>query len=275
LIYLLASSIPEVQRSSFTATTRSCVVCRNPCGLFCDVCLKSLAYCAINSYGTAIKDDGKITSTLLSTDRHPADDLCILSSMCLVKLSVSAEDGSDALDLASISYILRAALLLEYAWSHSKSNFQILLVLVKLYSRMGCGSLAMRAYQRLGVKQIQRDTLSHTMFDRISSLHPHAFGHSTGNSSELRSPLDHLSDQQSMYRSAIVQTNKNLWKSFRLGSYNSVVGITEFNESLSYSMAKIMSVVESRRISRLVKPTTPLLSSYSLLRKCMWPSYFA
>jgi len=235
-----------------------CTSCKTPCGIFCGVCLRVLVQSGVHSYKIALDDDGKITKSLLTTDRHPADDLCILSAMCLVKLSlIDSKTSEDVLTRAS--FLLQATALLEFAWTHSKSNFQISLILVRLYSYLGCGSLAARAYQRLAIKQIQVDTLSYTLFDRISTLHPHPFSHAPDGVAPYPSPLEQLSKHQKFYKSAVSQINKNVWLSFKHGSYNSIFVIREVAERLSQSMSAVMSAIESRRVSRLVEPNTPLM----------------
>jgi len=225
----------------------------------------------MESYRNAIDDDGVITKSLLATDRHPADDLCILSAMCFIKLSITTP-GSITPEFRSdthVSRLLQATVLLENAWSHSKSNFQISLLLVKLYSSLGCGSLALRAYQRLGLKQVQLDSLSCILFDRISTLHPHPVQHNPDESSESRNPAEYLEKQQKFYKAARGQISKNRWKCFEQGSYNSIFEITQVSEMLFHSMSSISSVVESRKIARLLTPGTPLTAlscGYDILR---------
>lgn len=170
---------------------------------------------------------------------------------------------------SSTGHWLRATALLEYAWSHSKSNFQISLLLIKMYAYMGCGSLAMRAYQRLNVKQIQHDTLSHCIIDQLSTLHPHPFGDISDDFPILRSPQEQFKEHRKLYSNAPNQVNKNKWKAFQLGSYNSIVELVEFQEHLLNSMTKVMSIVESGRISRLLEPSTTLEPGYEVM--CMYP----
>ena len=281
LFYLLKSSRAEVERSRSPAhkplkTEFTCIQCSNPCGVYCRFCLGRLAEDSLKSYKSAIDDDGQITKNLLPTDRHPADDLCILSAMCLVKLFFADKKSvEESLHTMKASYLLQATMLLEYAWSRSKSNFQISLLLVRLYSYLGCGSLSMKAFQRLAVKQIQLDTLSYTLFDRISTLHPHPFGHLPDGSTKFRSPIEHFQKQQKLYRNAREQVSKNIAVAFKHGSYNSIFEVTEASEALSKSMSAAMSIVEQRRISRIIQPDTPLTSvssGYDVLRKSDLPT---
>jgi len=237
----------------------------------CKVCLEAIAKEAIQSYRIAIDDDGRISKTLLKTDQHPADDLSILAAMCFVKLSlVGAKKEAEPLARTSTTYALQATALLESAWQHSKHNFQISLMLIRLYKYLGCGSLAMRAYHRLAIKQIQLDTLTYTMFDRLSSLDVHASNQFPAVSSKERTPLGHLQEQQDVYKSSQEKITKNTWLSFKHGSYNSIFEMREVSEMLANSMAAAMSVIECRKISRLTEPRTPLTEishGFDLLRK--------
>jgi N-terminal acetyltransferase B complex non-catalytic subunit len=267
------SSVPEyehMQNPRILPSRRHffCHGCCQPCGVYCGTCLETLARTVMQLYGRATNDDEEITKALLPTDRHPADDLSILSAMCLLKLSF-VDEGKGSKTLNRVSNVLQAALLLEYAWSSSKSNFQISLLLVRLYVHLGCGSLAMRAFQRLGVKQIQLDTLSYTFFDRISSFHPHPFGASLHDFSQFLSPVEHFRIQQKLYRTSSKLIRKNCWLSFENGNYNSVLELEEFEKNLSQSLSAAMSVVESKKISRLMKvhaPSDEFSYAYDILR---------
>jgi len=42
------------------------------------------------SYKKIIKDNKDVAKELLPTDRHPADDLCLLLAMCLSRFEVMA-----------------------------------------------------------------------------------------------------------------------------------------------------------------------------------------
>ncbi|KAE9381361.1 hypothetical protein N431DRAFT_424923 [Stipitochalara longipes BDJ] len=262
LRYLLSCALPEHERIQSPTKAQAdfnCTLCSQPCGLMCKPCLEVIAKEAIQSYRVAMDDDGRISKTLLKTDQHPADDLSILAAMCLIKLSLmSAVQETEPLTRASTTYALQASALLESAWLHSKHNFQMSLMLIRLYKYLGCGSLAMRAYHRLSLKQIQLDTLTYTVFDRFSSLDVHASSRSTAISSKERTPLSHLQEQSNLYKSSQEKITKNIWLSFKHGSYNSIFEMREVSEMLSGSIAAAMSVIESRKISRLTEPGTSL-----------------
>lgn len=281
LIFLITSSISESKRRISRGRllrgqepTATCSRCSTKLSdEYCGLCLTDLAWAATKSYRLAINDDGGITSTLLATDIHPADDLAILAAMCLAKLSMkrTSDPSSEQLDNPAVYHLLQAAVLLEYAWSHSKANSQISLMLTKIYYSLGCGSLAMRAYQRLGVKQIQNATLSHYMFDGISTFHPDHF--TSDDSSPSRSAIEELRNQQRIYKNAPKQISNKIWSSFEHNNYNTIFELEQVKEALAYNVSAVMSVIESRKVSRLIQPNAPLTASscgYDILRKCAY-----
>lgn len=250
----------------------TCICCSKACSQYCASCLETLAHDAAKLYLCAV-DGGRSEWNLLPTDRHPADDLAVLTAMCFIKLSKTGIETSDELlTSAETSYILQAIALLEHAGSHSQSNFQVWQLLIRLYTRLSCGSLAMRAYGNLALKQIQLDTLSYSLFDRISSFHPHPFGHVLEDSEKFKTPIESLQKQQKLYRGARSHISQNSWLSFKHGSYNTVFELREVSQTLSCSLAAVMSVIENRRISRLVPgsaPTDVQDGGYDILCKFM------
>ncbi|TVY14865.1 N-terminal acetyltransferase B complex subunit arm1 [Lachnellula arida] len=252
LRYLLTSSLPEYEIREGAAYKSSH---KDSSGQYSTSLLIQLAQDAAKLYLAAV-DGGRAAWHLLPTDTHPADDLCLLSAMCLFKLALGNTEDSEPLSDAKSSYVLQATALLEYALTHSQPNFQMSLLLIRLYYYLGCGSMAMHAYQRLGLKQVQLDTLSYTLFDRISTFHPHPFSHSVSDSSPYRTPMESLQKQQKMYRNSRDQISKNIWLSYKHGSYNSIFEIKEVSDTLSRTLSAAMSVVESRKISGLIPSKT-------------------
>jgi len=276
LRYLLVSALPEHERRQGPAYRSGvvairCAYCKESCKEFCKICLKSLAADSIRAYKAAIDDEGRITKTLIITDTHPADDFCVIAVMCLMKLSMMDEEPvSEPLSKSKTTYIIQAILLLEYCWTRSKPNFQLSFVLIRLYNYLGCGSLAMRAYQRLSLKQVQLDTLSYTLFDRISSQHPHKFGHVPDGSSASKTIIEHFQKQQKVYRNSRGQITKNMWTSFQKSNYNSIFEMKEVSDTLSHTLSAAMSVIESRKITRVTEPAKALsgiFGGYEILRK--------
>ncbi|KAB8302834.1 hypothetical protein EYC80_006174 [Monilinia laxa] len=135
LTYLIMSSLPEHERRSSPLRKAgelsfTCTHCSSPCEVYCGVCLEQVSQNSIAAYTSAIDDNGKISKSLLPTDRHPADDFCTLAAMCLMKLSISGSSDADgSLKSKHVAYALQAAVFLEYGWSQSKSNSDFSLLL--------------------------------------------------------------------------------------------------------------------------------------------------
>ncbi|CAD6448066.1 2ed61336-c5c5-4340-ab1c-4ca208159de1 [Sclerotinia trifoliorum] len=262
LNYLVMSSIPEHERRSnplhkVGQQSFICTYCSSPCEVYCDVCLQQLSKNSIAAYTSAMSDD-RVSKSLLPTDRHPADDFCTLAAMCLMKLSLSgSSDVEGPLNSKKIAYALQAAVFLEYGWSKSKSNSDFALILVRIYSSLGCGQQAMKAYLHLSLKQIQLDTLGYIILDRISSMHPHPFPTAPDGSSENLKPLDHLKNQRKMYRNCRHQVSNNTWKAFEHGSYNTIFQFQEFSNIITKTSSAVSSAVETTKISRLLKQDAP------------------
>jgi len=197
--------------------------------------------------------------------------------MCLIKLALASTEDSEPLASTKVSYLLQATALLEYALTHSEPNFQMSLLLIRLYYYLGCGSMAMHAYRHLGLKQIQLDTLQYVLFDRISTFHPHPFTHTISNSPPYRTPIECLQKQQKMYRGSREHISRNIWLSYKHGSYNSMFEIKEVSDTLSRTLSAAMSVVESRKIFGLI-PLKPETSSsdggYGVLRRLSCTFFF-
>jgi N-terminal acetyltransferase B complex non-catalytic subunit len=277
LSYFIKSSLTETTRATFNdrlgVSGFSCYWCNETCGTYCTSCLQSLATESLQNYYCTMDDDGGVGEGLKSTDQHPADEWAILVAMSLIKLAGCRpwipNESHDMFSRLDAQQLLRAALTLEYAHTHSKPNPQILLLLIRLYSQLGAGSLAIRAYGRLGIKQVQGDTLSYTLFDRISSLHPHMVDDSIV-AEEARDPSKHMKKLQRLYRNFRNQIITNSWRSFEHGSYDSIFQLMDVSGKLSGSMTAAMCAIELRRIDRLTQPNavlTPNSHGYDVLRK--------
>ncbi|TQS36684.1 hypothetical protein Golomagni_02856 [Golovinomyces magnicellulatus] len=226
-----------------------------------DTLLLKLAGESMMLYKTAIGTSEHVTGKLLATDRHPIDDMAILASMCFIKLGLGNENNKDNfLESNKCLRIIQATALLEYAWTYSKHNFQISLLLIRFYSFLGCGSLALRAYRRLALKQIQLDTLSYTLLDRISTFHPHPYDQLIDGMTAKNSPIDYLTKQDRLYQKITGQISSNIWLSFQHGSYNSIFEMREVSERLSRGLSAATCVIESRRISRLLVPSNDVIA---------------
>lgn len=211
---------------------------------------------------------------LLPTDTHPLDDMAIMAAISLIKLTATPyprfwAKPYDFEKRHGHQRLIQAAALLEFAHSKSAANTQILLLLVKLYSMMGAGSLALRAYNKLNIKQIQGDTLGYIIFDRISSLHPHPVQDEINGTTQTLDPAANIANVQRMYGNVPAQINNNCKRSFEAGSYDSVCQLVNASDKLSRSIGTAITVVELRKIVRMTDQNavfTKQSQGYDLLR---------
>ncbi|KXT10101.1 hypothetical protein AC579_9707 [Pseudocercospora musae] len=103
------------------------------------------------------------TSLDLGARNRVAADPCFLAVSGLVKLFAGSSNES---------YLLQAAFLTENLLKFNEHVHEARLILVYIYMRLGLGSNAMRLFDSLNVKEIQFDTVGHTLFTRLSTIHP-------------------------------------------------------------------------------------------------------
>ncbi|KAI5358923.1 putative N-acetyltransferase B complex, non-catalytic subunit [Septoria linicola] len=103
------------------------------------------------------------TELVLGPRKRAAADPCFLAISGLVKLY------SDSRDQA---YLLKSAYLAEQLLNFEPHVHEARLILVYLYMSLGLGSEAMRLFDSLSIKEVQYDTVGHTLFTRLSTIHP-------------------------------------------------------------------------------------------------------
>lgn len=252
----------------------------------CENCLTVIIKHGMDIYDHALngwKDKQLGPLGVKPTDCHPGDEAAIMAAMALIKLGGSpdridenfAKDGEkrDLLFQERHGHrrFIQAAALLEYAHSKSPANPQVLLLLVKIYTSLGAGSLAMRAYVRLNLKQIQNETLGYILLDRISSMHPHACADIMTHEDPVPfDPATELAKLHVNYKRFKEQIERNYWTCLEKGNYGSVFQLMDVNEKLAPSLAGAMSVVERRKLLRMTGLDTDFTKSshgYEILRK--------
>ncbi len=176
------------------------------------------------------------------SDNKPGDDACILAVMGLVLLSETVHKR----------YLIHITPLLEFLLERSKHNYQALLILVRVYIMLGAGSLAMKTYRRLAIKHLQHETLSHVLFTRLATIHPHPT-HMVNNSSvekKDKDPVEGLGVALESYRSSARQSAFGKRIFLEKGRYNMLLGALQVEETMKRSFCKVMWVLERRRMKR-------------------------
>lgn len=183
-------------------------------------------------------------------ETQPSDDLCLLAAMSLLK-------GSDhqlrTAENKSPSHVLIcAAAIIEHLLQKSPHNYHALLLLVRIYLLLGAGSLAMKTFSKLSVKQMQFETVSHNLYTRLSTIHPHAAPATEGTESKDYNPQSALTQILSFYRHADATSTRSQTSGLDHGSYVNVEGALDLQKRLNQSICRRMSAIEARRMQRLV-----------------------
>lgn len=179
-----------------------------------------------------------ITSLDLGGRDRGAADACFLAVSGLVKLYNDTEDWT---------YLLQSAHLTERLLKHNEHIHEARLILVYIYMRLGLGKLAAHYFESLSVKEVQHDTIGHTLFTRLSITHPF-------HTSETR---DWFEPHERTYKALGVYTrHEDKLADCEAGvlqhsQTGMIFDLHELRESLRLSLARRMTVLEHRRIARL------------------------
>ncbi|CEP15697.1 hypothetical protein [Parasitella parasitica] len=164
---------------------------------------------------------------LEKTEMQYGDEFVILASHVMLDLYRQEHQTS---------FLIQAICLLETALVKSIHNFQIKLVLVRLYAMIGVYTRPFEIYETMDIKQIQFDTILHYFTDRFASL---------GCVDKLETLLY---DGLSIYKSNEVETPEMLVKAYQFGTFSKIQEFIEFRRRLDTSLQHAISRAEILRL---------------------------
>lgn len=182
-------------------------------------------------------------------ESRPSDDLCVLAAMGLLRfssnwLSPNQEEIPDIM-------LIRAAAILERLVVDSPHNYHGLLLLARIYLRLGAGSLALKSFSKLSVKQMQFETVAHNLFTRLATVHPHSAPPIEGAEYKDFNPQSAFVQAMVFYLNANVTSTRQRSNGLEYGSYVNVEGTIELQRRLKNSICHRMWALEVRRVQRL------------------------
>lgn len=181
---------------------------------------------------------------LPETELQPADDLAILAANALVSAWVIARKEP---------YLHQALVVLEYASSRSKQNYQFRVLAVRLYRLLAANTPAVSHYRTMDVKQVQTDTLSHLILSRGSTYSLAPVG-DVGMTQECIAASD-------IYNQNSSDTADMILKAFQFEKYSQITEFVEFEDRLDNSLQRDLTRLEYVRM----KFTTEKLEPEALL----------
>jgi N-terminal acetyltransferase B complex non-catalytic subunit len=177
-----------------------------------------------------------------STDdrRRVKADACFVAISGLVRAFEQTKDTS---------YLLTSAYLAERLVQAHEHIHEARTILVYLYMRAGLGSLAIRMFESLRVKEIQHDTVGHALFTRLSLAHPFGTGPTKKDTIE---PFKKASKALEVY----IRSEEKLAESeagiLSHGQTGMIFDLQELRDSLRTSLARRIIHLEQRRLDRML-----------------------
>ncbi|EEP79941.1 predicted protein [Uncinocarpus reesii 1704] len=181
-------------------------------------------------------------------ETQPSDDFCLLAAMSLMRVHKETRH----LQPYPSSVLVQAAGILEHLLLKSPHNYEALLLLVRVYLLLGAGSLALKTFAQLSVKQIQYETVAHNLFTRISTVHPQSAPPFAGLERKDFEPQTALRQALIFYRNGVNSTTHARSAGLDNGSYVNVEGSIDLQKNLKDSVCRKMWALELRKIQRLV-----------------------
>lgn len=177
------------------------------------------------------------------------DDLCILAAMALLRTDGSSQTHTQVPENA----VIRAAAILEHLLSDAPDNYEARLVLVRAYLLMGAGSLALKHFSKLSVKQVQSETVAHNVYTRISTIHPHS-APPIYEEREYRAldPQASMIQSLNFYRASDISSLKFRARIFEEGGYVSALDSVKYRNRTNASIVRRIFALDVRRIQRLI-----------------------
>lgn len=131
-------------------------------------------------------------------------------------------------------------------------------MLVRVYVILGAGSLALRAYKRLGIKNLQHETVAHMLYTRFSTIHPrlvHTYDNMILTDNE-KDPAKALGVALSSYGTSARQATVGKRSFLEMGRYHMLLDLLEVEAGIKGSFSRLMLLVERRRMQRLCQETS-------------------
>ncbi|KAJ3054397.1 N-alpha-acetyltransferase 25, NatB auxiliary subunit [Rhizophlyctis rosea] len=162
---------------------------------------------------------------------QPGDDYLVLAAHYLVDLYASARETEIKL--------YEAAAILEYGLKRSKFNFQMKLVLIRIYYELGASQRGLDLANTLDVKQIQHDTLSFLFTDDL----------------ELFACFDKaamaLLKTSTIYSSNDKETPEMIVQAFKFSTFSKIPEFLKFHDRLGQSLQRAMTNRQTVRVELL------------------------
>lgn len=205
-----------------------------------------------NTFGSASKaeksgKEGKGDAAAMET--RPMDDFCIIAVMALVTFSQAGDHAKKASNTA----LIRGAGLLEQLLIDSPHNTGAIVILIRIYLLLGAGSIALKLFGKLNVKQMQYESVAHNLYTRLATIHPHSGPPIEGADYKDFDPQAAFVRALDFYRSADITVGHSLEKGLNDGTYVNLEDSIELGTRLRNSVCRRMWAIDLRRMQRITR----------------------
>ncbi|KAM3414646.1 hypothetical protein BST61_g9805 [Cercospora zeina] len=179
------------------------------------------------------------TKLALGHRKRAAADPCFLAVSGLVKLYADSENPA---------YLLQSIFLIEQLLAFEPDVHEARLILIYLYMRIGLGSEAMRLFDSLSIKEVQFDTVGHTLFTRLSTTHPFRTQLPSGDFFDPHERTNKALQVSPRHENKLFETEVAVLEHNQTGMIFELNGL---REEIRHSFMRRVTLLEHRRIARL------------------------
>ncbi|CAG8502005.1 8272_t:CDS:10 [Acaulospora morrowiae] len=181
----------------------------------------------VNKLWALYKDTLQYGVNITETENQHGDECVILASHALFDLYTKVGKNT---------FIMQAILLLEMALTKSKHNFQLKLLLIRLYQIVGIFYRQADLYKSMDFKHVQQDTMSHYIVARSFS------------SGSFEEAIQACYDTQSIYNNNQSETPEMVVQAYKFATFSKIQEFIAFYKELENS---IQRALVDREIIRL------------------------
>ena len=202
----------------------------------------------IDQVNTLLRDSFSALRIARSLHQYHGRDIYLIIVLASLRQSLKLND-TDEKNLL----LMQIVCLLESSNMTKSEDRQILLLLSRLYSRLGFGAALICTYRKLRIKDILNEPLAHVLHTRISLNHPFPISQSELGLTDQheRDPVIGASRIIDKYASAVDTLNRLITDAHKTPVYSKLSEYALLKRDLNGSRTKQIVVLEKRRTKRL------------------------
>lgn len=194
-----------------------------------------------------------------------------LAAVALVKIAQLQDQSQSDGRSAHCEVLLQAAMLLENFQKdqkHGEEYYPYLILLIRVHQTLGLMAMALFSCKKLGVKNIQFESVGYFLLERISTLHPRQVGKVTPTEDGGYSPLEQLDLALEMLERSEGIVTRQIDVGLGFGTYPNIIKAVQMRSDLQRSINRQVFAYEhlkTRRLSGLLDEGGHPIPDYPLV----------